>query len=67
MCLLDGRTPTALLTIARMGREFHVDKLDDHFGHYEILLTCHFSHSRRVYPRVLVGFIGWKQVLAESA
>ena len=42
-----------------------VDKLSDHFGQYEILVTCKCGHTRRVYPRTLAAIAGWEALLAD--
>jgi len=45
-------------------RDLKVEKLNDHFGQYEILLTCQCGHTRRCYPKSFAAFAGWDCDLA---
>lgn len=46
-------------------RDLRVEKLNDHFGQYELLLTCECGHTRKCYPHTLAAFAGWEASLAD--
>jgi hypothetical protein len=43
-----------------MPRDFHVEKLSDEFGQYELWLKCESClHERRASPHTLAKLCGW--------
>ena len=64
-----GWTPfSAISTIPPMGKDFHIEKLADEFGQYELHLKCESClHERRTTPHLLANLCGWDAKLVEVA
>jgi hypothetical protein len=51
-----------------MAKDFHVDKLADEFGQYELYLKCESClHERRTTPHLLANLCGWDARLTDVA
>jgi hypothetical protein len=51
-----------------MASGFHVDKLSDEFGQYQLVLTCGACrHERVASPRTLARLCGWDARLDDVA
>jgi DNA-directed RNA polymerase subunit RPC12/RpoP len=56
------------VTIRVMQRDFHIDKLSDHFGQYSLLIVCEFcGHKRAAEPHTLGKLCGWDTRLDDVA
>lgn len=42
-----------------MPRELKIERLDDEFGQYLLILSCPCGHVRECEPRSLANFAGW--------
>jgi hypothetical protein len=58
--LLDARKLWASAQFAQMGKDFHVERLADEFGQYELYPKCESClHERSTTPHLLAKICGW--------